>query len=87
MTAEKLRTHVTYLTEIATDSASREVFVGLTFEETIWLIDYRERRARREPGWNQDQTAARELAARHCVAHTEIVTAEAEKQLNRPTIN
>ncbi|MDN4981785.1 MULTISPECIES: hypothetical protein [unclassified Bradyrhizobium] len=87
MTPEKLRTHVTYLSEIATDSERREVFVGLTFEETSWLIDYRERRARGESGWNRDQPIALELAARHRTAHIAIVSAEAELVLGKPTLN
>jgi hypothetical protein len=87
MTAEKLRSHVTYLSELGPDSEGRDVFVGLTYGETIWLIDYRERRARREPGWSRDQAAARELAARHDTAHFEIVTAQAELRFDNPTIH
>jgi len=87
MTPEKLRTHVTYLSEIATDSERREVFVGLSFEENNWLIDYRERRARQESGWSQDQPVALELVARHRTAHIAIVSAEAELVFNKPTLN
>ncbi|MBR0975108.1 hypothetical protein [Bradyrhizobium japonicum] len=87
MTAEKLRTHVTYLSEIETDSERRDVFAGLTHEETVWLIDYRERRARGEPGWSRDQTIALGLTARHKIAHTQILNLESGRQLDRPAIN
>ncbi|MBB4370558.1 hypothetical protein GGD63_003353 [Bradyrhizobium sp. cir1] len=87
MTAEKLRSHVTYLSELGPDAEGRDVFVGLTYGETVWLIEYRERRARGEPGWSRDQAAARELAARHHTAHIEIVIAQAEKRFDNPTIN
>lgn len=87
MTAEKLRTHVTYLSEIAADSERREVFVGLTFEETNWLIDFRERRGRDEPGWSRDHAAALELATRHKTAHIAIVTAEADLESGRRVVH
>ena len=88
MTIERFRDYLTEMRSIATDSAGREVLVGLTFEETEWYFSYTARRSSDQPrpaGHADDRRRYLALHQKHEKARFQVLGAEIQKRTDNPT--
>ena len=73
---------------LTTDSQGRETLIGLTFEESVWYLDYEKRRSsgelRRGPQdvRRRDHDQHEALRMRHEQCRMQIVSAENEARLD-----
>lgn len=78
------RIYLTEMHSLATDTEGNEVLVGLTLEETAFLMEHRRKFAAGDRD-RENRARARELSDRHQVARLQVVGAIIEKTNFSPT--
>ena len=74
---------------LSTDAAGNEILVGLTVEESIFLLEYVRVRAERGPGYREYRNAHfakyTELQNKHDIARLQVLQAESARKRDDPT--
>ena len=78
---DEQRADLTEIRALAVDSQGREIFVGLTFEESVFYVEHGRRRFAGEDTSRADRLRYLELAEKHDSA---VVAAEIERRNENP---